>query len=96
MENSQSRVFLRNNINLFINHIKNDNWLKSDSAIQCIIVSGNENCKKAAKKLQEKGFDIRPILSPTVEKGKERLRICLHSFNNKEDIIFLCQLLNQL
>jgi 8-amino-7-oxononanoate synthase len=96
MENSQSLVFLRNNINLFINHIKNDNWLKSDSAIQCIIVSGNENCKKAAKQLQEKGFDIRPILSPTVEKGKERLRICLHSFNNKEDIVSLCQLLNQL
>jgi 8-amino-7-oxononanoate synthase len=52
--------------------------------------------KKAAKQLQEKGFDIRPILSPTVEKGKERLRICLHSFNNKEDIVSLCQLLNQL
>ena len=65
-------------------------------AIQSILIPGNQNTKKAAKKIQEKGFDVRPILHPTVEKGKERLRICLHSFNKKEDITLLCQLLNQI
>jgi len=36
--------------------------------------------------MQEKGFDVKPILSPTVPKGQERLRICLHSFNTKEQV----------
>jgi 8-amino-7-oxononanoate synthase len=96
MENTQAINILRKNIRLFIENIDHDNYLKSDSAIQCIIIPGNDNCKKAALELQKKGFNILPILSPTVEKGKERLRICIHSYNNKEDIILLCQLLNQL
>lgn len=96
MQLSQASNQLRENINLFIKHIKHKNWIKSDSAIQSIIIPGNQNTKKAAKKIQEKGFDVRPILHPTVEKGKERLRICLHSFNKKEDITLLCQLLNQI
>jgi 8-amino-7-oxononanoate synthase len=40
-----------------------------------------------ATKLQNKGLDIRPIVSPTVPKGKERLRICLHEFNTEEEIL---------
>jgi 8-amino-7-oxononanoate synthase len=69
--------------------------IKSDSAIQCIVVSGNDNVKKIALLLQHNGFDIRPILNPTVSKGKERLRICLHVFNSKEEIDKLMYLLNK-
>jgi len=58
----------------------------SNSAIQCILIPGNEEVKRVAKKIQEKGFDVRPILSPTVSKGQERLRICLHSFNTEQQI----------
>lgn len=60
--------------------------INSKSSIQCIIISGNNEVKILAKKLEEQGFDVRPILSPTVPKGKERLRICLHSFNTKEQV----------
>lgn len=60
--------------------------INSNSAIQCIIIPGNDAVKSVAKKIQEKGFDVRPVLSPTVLLGKERLRICLHSFNTKEEI----------
>ena len=60
--------------------------IESTSPIQCIINSGNSEVKKVALHLQKKGFDIRPILSPTVPKGKERLRICLHTFNNEEEL----------
>jgi 8-amino-7-oxononanoate synthase len=56
------------------------------SPIQSIIIKGNEKVKQAALLLQNKGFDIRPILSPTVEKGKERLRVCIHSYNTQEQI----------
>lgn len=60
--------------------------VNSKSAIQCIIVPGNDKVKQLAETIQGKGFDVRPILSPTVPKGQERLRICLHSFNTKEQI----------
>ena len=39
-----------------------------------------------ATQIQKNGFDVRPILSPTVPLGQERLRICLHSFNTSEQI----------
>lgn len=58
----------------------------SRSAIQCVVVPGNDAVKKLAELIQKQGFDVRPILSPTVPKGQERLRICLHSFNTTEQI----------
>jgi 8-amino-7-oxononanoate synthase len=54
--------------------------------IQPVPVPGNENARNIASLLQSKGYDIRPILSPTVEKGKERLRICIHAFNTHEQL----------
>lgn len=64
-------------------------FIASDSAIQCIIISGNRNVKECAEKLQASGFDVRPILSPTVPEGAERLRICLHVFNTADEINML-------
>lgn len=58
----------------------------SKSPIQTIIITGNENVKEKSKKLLENKMDVRAILSPTVPEGKERLRICLHSFNTEKEI----------
>lgn len=58
----------------------------STTVIQCLRIPGNEAVKKAAGKLQQKGFDVRPFLRPTVGRGKECLRICLHAFNTEEEI----------
>jgi 8-amino-7-oxononanoate synthase len=60
--------------------------LPSDSPIQSLIIKGNEEVKKAALLLQGEGFDVRPILSPTVARGTERIRIALHSFNTEEEV----------
>jgi len=60
--------------------------LDSESAIQGVVFCSNENTKNAAIALQNKGFDVRAILSPTVAAGKERLRICLHVYNTDEEI----------
>ncbi|TCD00692.1 pyridoxal phosphate-dependent aminotransferase family protein [Pedobacter frigidisoli] len=64
----------------------NINALNSESAIQGILFSSNSLTKNAATTLQDKGFDVRAILSPTVAEGKERLRICLHTFNTGKEI----------
>lgn len=60
--------------------------LPSSSAIQGILSLSNENAKKQALYLQKHGFDIRPILHPTVAVGKERLRICIHQYNTEKEI----------
>lgn len=68
-------------------------FIKSDSAIHCCVISGNKNAKHIAQELQNHGFDVKAILSPTVPKGKERLRICLHSYNSSEEITKVLELL---
>jgi 8-amino-7-oxononanoate synthase len=69
-------------------------FVRSKSAIQCAIIPGNEKVKAIANQLQEKGFDVKAILSPTVPEGQERLRICLHSYNTEKEISELLQLLS--
>lgn len=61
-------------------------WTSADSPIQGLLVSGNEACRTVALEVQQAGFDVRPILSPTVPAGRERLRICLHAYNTKTEI----------
>ncbi|MCL6460976.1 MAG: pyridoxal phosphate-dependent aminotransferase family protein [Flavobacterium micromati] len=61
-------------------------FVRSKSAIQSAIIPGNEKVKVIASQLQEKGFDVKAILSPTVPEGQERLRFCLHSYNTQEEI----------
>ncbi len=56
------------------------------SGIYTYVCPGNELVKKLGNYLQEAGFDVRPILSPTVPAGSERLRICLHAYNSKAEI----------
>lgn len=68
-------------------------FVRSKSAIQSAIIPGNQKVKNIANQLQEKGFDVKAILSPTVPEGYERLRICLHSYNTKEEISAVLRLL---
>ena len=69
-------------------------FIYSKSAIQCAIIPGNQRVKNIADQLQQKGFDVRPILSPTVPEGQERLRFCLHSYNSENEISEVLQLLS--
>ena len=60
--------------------------LPSDSPIQCLLVPGNEAVVACSQHLEEAGLDVRPIRSPTVPAGQERLRICLHTHNSLADL----------
>jgi len=74
---------------------KNINYLPTDSAIFSILIPGNDAVKLAAKYISNAGYDVRPVLSPTVPENRERLRICLHSFNTELAIDRLAKLLTQ-
>ncbi|QBA65163.1 aminotransferase class I/II-fold pyridoxal phosphate-dependent enzyme [Muriicola soli] len=81
---------LRSNIALFQGETEKrelgELFIKSNSAIHSCIIPGNNRVKKVAQTLIQKGYDLRPILAPTVPVGKERIRICLHSFNTEDEI----------
>jgi len=87
---------LTHNILFFKSEIERLNlqasFIKSNSAIHCCIIPGNDIVKSIALKLKEQGFDVKAILSPTVPMGQERLRFCLHSYNSQKqitDVLFL-------
>ena len=61
-------------------------FVYSKSAIHSAIIPGNEKVKQIASQLQERGFEVKAILSPTVPEGQERLRFCLHSYNTKDEM----------
>jgi 8-amino-7-oxononanoate synthase len=67
--------------------------LSSATPIQGVIVPGNAQAKSLAAKLQNSGLDVRPILYPSVPRGRERLRISLHAFNTEKDVHLLTSLL---
>lgn len=90
---------LRKNISYFDQKVVEFNleafFINSNSAIHCCIISGIYKVKEIASQIQLKGFDIKPILSPTVPKGKERLRICLHSYNTFSEIETILKLVSK-
>jgi 8-amino-7-oxononanoate synthase len=86
------REQLQENIARFCDKLKSPLSSKN-SPIQIIEFSDLEICKQKAKQLQEAGFAVKAILPPTVPTGSQRLRICIHAFNTKEEIDRLILLL---
>ncbi|WP_027421041.1 aminotransferase class I/II-fold pyridoxal phosphate-dependent enzyme [Crocinitomix catalasitica] len=84
----QERTKLKLNADYFTATVKETsvNCMPSASAIQSIMVRGNQAAKNKAAELKAAGFAVKAILYPTVPKQSERIRICLHSFNSQEDI----------
>ncbi|GIM58811.1 aminotransferase class I/II-fold pyridoxal phosphate-dependent enzyme [Capnocytophaga canimorsus] len=97
LSRTQNGKLLQKNIVFFLKKVEelglNSKFIPSKSAIQSIILSGNDFVKLISEEIQKEGFGVIPILSPTVAKGQERLRICLHSFNTFSEIENLCNIL---
>ncbi|WP_461533057.1 aminotransferase class I/II-fold pyridoxal phosphate-dependent enzyme [Sinomicrobium sp.] len=71
-------------------------FIESRSAVHCCVIPGNDRVKHLAQELERQGFLVKPILSPTVPEGRERLRFCLHSYNTEEEISTALHLLSEL
>ncbi len=93
-----ARLSLENNIQNYLKLItaldSNFEFSKNTTSIQTVKIPGNENVRIYADVLRKKGFDVKAILAPTVPKGSERIRICLHSFNTKQQIENLISSIN--
>lgn len=99
LTNSNSEIeCLKKNISLFKQKLKPNNTIKlipGKSAIQSLILDSNAKAIQLSDLLAEYNLDVRAILSPTVQKGTERLRISLHSFNTESEIYLLTEIINK-
>ncbi|WP_038500657.1 aminotransferase class I/II-fold pyridoxal phosphate-dependent enzyme [Chlamydia avium] len=68
----------------------------SHTPIQPLYISGNVRARITAEQFRTAGFDVRPIVSPTVKQKEELLRICLHAFNTQQEIDDFLNLLNDI
>ncbi len=75
-------------------HIKN--ITPSNSSIHAILVSGNKNIDTLETKLTSNNFFVKAIKSPTVAANKERIRICLHSYNTTNEMKKLVDILQSI
>jgi 8-amino-7-oxononanoate synthase len=95
--NINQQVKLNNIINYF--KAKKSTYLKhkiiGEGPIFAIILGENGQAKTLSQLLKNKEIDARPILSPTVPKGTERIRICLHAFNTPKEIDLLFETFNE-
>ncbi len=94
----EARMKLKENIGFFRDQTRSQkiehHFICSETAIQSCIVQGAKKSKSVSKKLMDKGFNVKAILSPTVPEGQERLRFCIHSFNSKEELGLLTKILS--
>jgi len=74
------------------NHLKN--LIKSNSAIQCLIVGDNNKVDNLENILAQNNIYVKAIKSPTVKVGTERLRVCLHAFNTVKETDLLIKALS--
>jgi len=87
---------LKENINYFNSLIKGDEkFIQSNSSIHCRLFPGNHNVDIIESLFEKNDMFVKGIKSPTVKEGAERVRICLHAFNTKEEINKLVNLINE-
>lgn len=80
-------------------HQRIDAWHAGDalpSPIRGVVTADAGLALRWCKSLVEKGFDVKAMRHPTVPKGTERIRICIHRFNTYDDIERLQLAIHQL
>jgi len=94
---TQRQNELQENIDYFVSRTPSA-YRKSDfrSPIQMIRIGSIEKTRFIADQLQKAKIAIKPIYAPTVKKGEESIRICIHANNSASEIEYLIDLLNQL
>ena len=88
---------LKNRVSYFNNKVNELNmgqfFYSTNAPIQVCILGENKLTKKISGALWQQKLFAKAILHPTVAKGKERIRICLHSFNTEKEIDLLLNII---
>lgn len=89
-EGVRAMEVLRSRLDCFENEVRKagleHRFNTARGAIFSCRTGGNQPTRALAAALQEAGYEVRPILSPTVPEGHECLRFCVHSYNSPEEI----------
>jgi 8-amino-7-oxononanoate synthase len=98
LKHSEQRDRLSLNIDAFLSEIENLNltsyFIPSRSPIQSFLLPDSSDPEEIKKVFQEHKMGAKIIFPPTVPKGQERIRICIHSFNTSSEIQRILQLLS--
>jgi len=95
LEETEAMSQLKENIKYFNELMANNqNFIISNSAIHCCLYPGNTDVSNVEAEFERNGLFVKGIKSPTVKAGTERVRICLHAFNTKEEIKKLAELIH--
>ncbi len=90
------RSQLDENINIYLNVVKDYKAFSQNfSPIQYMLLS-NLDFKQIQNIILENKFFAKVILPPTIPTNQERIRISLHSFNTKDEIIRFIHLLQKI
>jgi 8-amino-7-oxononanoate synthase len=97
-EGSERRTHLRKLIGQLQDSLQLQRWehMRSESAIQPVIIGSNERVVKAAMALYGGGLWVPAIRPPTVPPGTARLRVTLSAAHTTENITQLVSALNTL
>ncbi len=94
LKENKQQPLLRTNIDHFLEKVKDiPAFIKSRSAIQCMVLNNNKKVTDLEDKLKKKNILSKAVKSPTVKEGSERIRFCLHAYNTKQEIDTLVKVL---
>ncbi len=98
VKDTDQRKLLDRNVDTFLGEAQALNltphFIPSRSPIQSFLLPDSSDSEVIKKALLEQKLAAKIIFSPTVPKGRERIRICVHSFNTSAEILRILQLLS--
>ncbi len=96
LKENKNRNQLSNIIDYFLESKKGINgFIESKSAIHSLVIGNKQVVDELERTLAEHKIYSKAIKSPTVKLGTERVRICLHAFNTKEEIDLLLSVIRE-
>lgn len=90
-ELNEERQQLKNRIAQFTSYFEK----KVFSHIQPIRMESLERTVGFSRLLSHKGLDARVLMPPTVKRGSELVRICLHTFNSSQEVELLVKCIEE-
>lgn len=96
-EGAARRKHLQTLVKVLDRELELKHWQRPESAtaIQPIIIGGNEQATLAGQRMHDAGYWVPAIRPPTVPAGTARLRITLSAAHEEEDVAELARVINR-